>query len=179
MTPAERVMQRYQDGEANRAQQAAVQGLLASDADLARRFRQLERLDALLKTRTQHLPRPEVEPLVARVMEHLPAERPRAQATLSLGHVLVAMTAVASVVMAAILADMCRLWLPTEAIAAACALIGLALVVAARPLAHMESSLVAGFLARRLAVGDGEVLVCRALGIALILGAAHIAGLWS
>lgn len=179
MKPAERLLQRYHDGEASRAEKITVESMLAQDAELARRSRQLEWIDSGLRHQARNQTESGFDLLAGRVMERLPAESPRVQASFTLAHVLMASLAVGLILMAVLLADLCRPWLPTEAIAAACALAGLALVVAARPLAHIENSLLSGFLARRVTVGDGEVLVCRALGIALLIGAAHIVGLWS
>jgi anti-sigma factor RsiW len=179
MTPAERLLQRYQDGEANRAQQSAVEGLLASEPGLARQAQRLERMDGLLKARAGKLGEHDAAAMAAMVMERLPAEIPRMRTKLSVAHLLVGTMAVAMVGVTASIAPLMRPWLPVEGIAAACAFAGLALVVAARPLAQLENGMIARLMAIRLTVGDGEVLVCRALGIALLIGAAHIAGLWS
>lgn len=178
MTPNQQLVQRYHDGEANRVQQMAIEGLLAHDPALAQQSQALENLNQQLMAQAAGHQQRDVESLVAQVMERAPAETPKAHAAINLGHVLVGGFAIAMVAMAMVLADMCRLWLPVEGIAAACAIIGLALVVAARPLAQLENSLIGSLFSKRMVVGDGEVLVCRALGVALLVGAAHIIGLW-
>lgn len=179
MTPAEQLLQRYQDGEANRAQQVMVEGLIASDVALARKAQRLEHIDTLLRIQAERLPVSDPALVAERVMERLPAFIPRTQAKIGLGHVLVGGMTVALVILASLLTALFRPWMPTEGIATACAIVGLALLVAARPLAQIENSLLARLMAKRVTVGDGEVLVCRALGIALLIGAAHIVGIWS
>jgi anti-sigma factor RsiW len=176
MDPRDRLLQRYHDGVLDRAEQAVVEDWLRADPTLAAYSRRLDGMDAGLRADRLAAPAHDV---VAHIMATVPIQPPRQVPRLSLAHVLAAMLGVALVAMASALAANLRPWIPVEGIAAACALTGLALAVAAKPLMSLENGLLARLLARRVAVGDGEVLICRALGVALLVGAAHIAGLWS
>jgi len=182
MTPAERLIQRYHDGEIDRLDQAAVTRLVADDGDLAIYSRRLGRLDALLQAHSCAKAQGygvEAADFAADIMIRVPTAVPTKPQKISIGHLVVGALAITLVAGVAILADLLRAWIDVEGIAAGCALAGLALVVAARPLVGAENGLLGRLLMKRVVVGDGEVLVCRLLGLALIIGGAHIAGIWS
>ncbi len=183
MRQEDRLIQRLRDGELGAAEAAGLERLVRDDPVLRIRAERLEQLDDLLRARTLYQ-RASAQAasggrrgdagLVAAVMARVPAAPPRRQIHLSIGHV--AVVAIAGIVIAAgwCLRDPMRDLLPVGTIAAVGALLGLALFVAAKPLLAIEASLVARMLRKRIPVGDGDVLVCRVLGVALVIGAVHI-----
>lgn len=177
-----RFIQRFLDGELGRAESAAVEAQLAARPALRSEAARLEALDGLMRRRSAAIAPVQPAEAVARVMERLPQRIPRRELQISVGHVAVGVVLAAFVVMAFAVADtltsVMRDVVPVWALAALSAAIGLALLVAARPLLHLEAGILARLFSRRLAVGDGEVLVCRLLGVALIVGGGHLARLW-
>jgi anti-sigma factor RsiW len=177
-----RFLQLRLDGELGRAESAAVESQLAEQPALRAEAGRLEALDGLLRRRGAALAPSQPAEAVARVMERLPQRLPKREVQISVAHVVVGVVLSAFVVMAFAVADSLASVMhdvvPVWALAALSAAIGLALLVAARPLLHLEAGILARLLSRRLAVGDGEVLVCRLLGVALIVGGAHLAHLW-
>ncbi len=183
MRQEDRLIQRLRDGELGAAEAAGLERLLCDDPALRADAERLERLDDLLRARALDQ-RAGAQAaagsgrgdaaLVAAVMARVPAAPPRRQLQLSFGHI--AVMAIAGIVIAAgwCLRDPMRDMLPVGTIAAVGALFGLALFVAAKPLMAIEASLIARMVRKRIPVGDGDVLVCRVLGVALVIGAVHI-----
>jgi anti-sigma factor RsiW len=173
-------IQRYHDGEATRAEAAWVEDMLAGQPELRIESTRLEHLHARLRTLAAQS-RPDstvVDALIVRVMAKLPERSPSRQAHVRMNHVLISIVVLICVVFGCGLTEQMRSFIPVEGIALTSALIGFCLVIAARPLANLEAAVFAKFLRRRIAVGDGEVLVCRVCGLALIVGGSHIIGWW-
>jgi hypothetical protein len=182
MTPNERLLQRFHDGELTQAEAAGVKHLLAQQPGLQRASVQLETLDGLFKTHASQLQLSDPAALAERIRYHLPSAIPKRQVQVSVMHVVASVVLVCFVGMGVLLADHLK-WIlndvvPLWSLALLSMASGAALLVAARPLLRLEAGLVQWMLRRRLSVGDGEVLVCRTLGVALIIGGIHIAGLW-
>ena len=177
-------LQRFHDGELPRAEAATVEHLLAGRDDLRQESQRMDALDQAMRAQaevTTSVADPAAQ--AAAIMTRLPARTPRAQVQVSMSHVVIAAVLVAFVGLAVAVADsmaaVMRDVVPVWALATVSGICGLALLVAARPLLHIEAGIIAKLMRRRLSVGDGEVLVCRVLGVALIVGGAHIAGVWS
>jgi hypothetical protein len=124
----------------------------------------------------------DVAQLETRIRERLPATPPQKHVQISGAHLVTAVVLVSFVALAVMVADQLSTVLqgavPVWPLAIISAAIGLSLLVAARPLLRLEAGMLNRLVRRRIAVGDGEVLVCRVLGVALVIGGAHIAGLW-
>jgi anti-sigma factor RsiW len=178
----DRLLQRLHDGELSQAEAAGVQQVLDGRPDLHAAAKRLDTLDALLRDHAVAARSADSAALEERIRAALPLTPPRRQVQISGAHLVTAAVLVAFVALAVMVADQLSqvmrdavpVW-PLAAISAAC---GLSLLIAARPLLRLEMGMLNRLLRRRLAVGDGEVLVCRVLGVALIVGGAHIAGLW-
>ncbi len=178
----DRLLQRLHDGELSQAEAAGVQHLLAGRADLQAASARLDVLDGLLKDHAVAARSVDVSALEARIRAALPLTPPKREVQVSAAHIVTAAVLVSFVALAVMVADqlseVMREVVPVWSLAVVSAACGLSLLIAARPLLRLESSMLARLLRRRLSVGDGEVLVCRVLGVALIVGGAHIAGLW-
>jgi hypothetical protein len=176
------LLQRFHDGELTQAEAAGVEPLLAQQPALRAASHQLDALDGLLKAHAMRVQTTNTADLVERIRANLPTTVPKREVQVSVMHVVASVVLACFVAMGAFLADHMK-WLLSDMIpmwslaiiAMAC---GFSLLIAARPLLHLEAGFIQWMLRRRLAVGDGEVLVCRVFGIALILGGTHIAGLW-
>ncbi len=178
----ERLLQRLHDGELSRAEAAGVQHLLGARADLQSSSTRLDALDALLKDHAVASRVSDVSALEARIRQSLPATPPKREVQISAAHLVTAVVLVSFVALAVMIAnqlsEVMRDVVPVWSLAVISAACGLSLLIAARPLLHLEAGMLNRLLRRRLSVGDGEVLVCRVLGVALIVGGAHIAGIW-
>lgn len=176
-------LQRFHDGELPRAEAATVEHLLAGRDDLRQESQRFDALDQAMRAQAE-VTSVATDPTAqaAAIMARLPARTPRAQVQISISHVVAAAVLVAFVGLAVAVADTMASVMhdvvPVWALATVSGVCGFALLVAARPLLRIEAGIVARLLRRRLSVGDGEVLVCRVLGVALIVGGAHIAGVW-
>jgi anti-sigma factor RsiW len=182
MKPNDLLLQRFHDGELSQAEAAGLDRLMRERPELKAASQRLDALDALLKDHVAEVRTGQVAELVDRIQQALPSTIPKRQVQISGVHVVVAAVLVSFVGLAVMVADqltgVMRDVVPVWSLACISAICGLALLIAARPLLRIEAGLFNRLLRRRLAVGDGEVLVCRALGVALIVGGAHIAGLW-
>jgi hypothetical protein len=178
----DRLLQRLHDGELSQAEAAGVQHLLAGRPDLRLASARLDALDGLLKDHAVIARVSDASVLEARIRAALPSTPPKREVQISAAHLVTAVVLVSFVALAAMVADqlteVMRDVVPVWSLAVISAACGLALLIAARPLLRLETGMLNRLLRRRLAVGDGEVLVCRVLGVALIVGGAHIAGLW-
>jgi predicted anti-sigma-YlaC factor YlaD len=176
----EHLLQRYHDGELGRADAAAIERLLAERPELRELSRRVDRLDGLMRERAAQANGRASDPtrLIAAMMERLPQRPPQKHLHLSMAHLALGALAVAVIGLGYAVAGIMRDLVPVGAVAVAGALIGLTLVLAARPLMAFEASLFARLMRQRLSVGDGEVLVCRVLGVALIIGGIHVIGVW-
>lgn len=178
----DRLLQRLHDGELSQAEAAGLQHLLAGRPDLQASSLRLDALDGLMKDHAAEARSADVSALEARIRAALPLTPPKREVQISAAHLVTAAVLVSFVALAAMVADqlseVMRDVVPVWSLAVVSAACGLSLLIAARPLLRLESSMLARVLRRRMAVGDGEVLVCRVLGVALIVGGAHIAGLW-
>jgi anti-sigma factor RsiW len=178
----DRLLQRLHDGGLSQAEAAGLQRLLGGRPDLQAASRRLDALDALLKDHAVEARVQDVAALETRIREHLPTTAPKREVQVSGMHLVTAVVLVSFVALAVMVAnelgDVMRDVIPVWSLAAVSAAFGLSMLVAARPLLRLEAGIINRFLRRRMAVGDGEVLVCRVLGVALIVGGAHIAGLW-
>ncbi len=182
MQPNDRLLQRFHDGELTQAEAAGIEHLLAQQPSLLAASQQLDQLDQLLKAHVERTVTSDPAELADRIRYHLPTTIPKREVQVSVMHVVAAVVMVCFVAMGVILADNMK-WIlhdvvPMWSLALIAMLCGGALLIAARPLLRLEAGIIQWMLRRRLAVGDGEVLVCRALGVALIIGGTHIAGLW-
>ena len=178
----DRLLQRFHDGELSQAEAAGLQRLMAERPPLQAASRRCDALDALLKDHAADARVSDVALLESRIREHLPSTPPRREVQVSGLHLVTAVVLVSFVGLAVMVAnqlsEIMRDVVPVWSLACISAACGLSLLVAARPLLRLEAGMVNRLLRRRMAVGDGEVLVCRVLGVALIVGGAHIAGLW-
>lgn len=178
----ERLLQRLHDGELSQAEAAGIQHILAGRPDLQAASSRLDMLDGLLKDHAVAARTSDVSALEARIRERLPSTPPKREVQISAAHIVTAAVLVSFVGLAVMVADqlseVMRDVVPVWSLAVISAACGLSLLIAARPLLRLEAGMLNRLLRRRLSVGDGEVLVCRVLGVALIVGGAHIAGLW-
>ena len=178
----DRLLQRLHDGELSQAEAAGLQHLLAGRPELQATSTRLDALDALLKDHAVVARVSDASALEARIRERLPATPPKREVQISAAHIVTAIVLVSFVGLAVMVAnqlsEVMRDLVPVWTLAVISAACGLSLLVAARPLLRLEAGMLNRLLRRRLSVGDGEVLVCRVLGVALIVGGAHIAGLW-
>ena len=179
----DRLLQRLHDGELSQAEAAGLQQLLAGRPDLQATSTRLDALDSVFKDHAAELSQAsDVSVLEARIRERLPATPPAREVQISAAHLVTAVVLVSFVGLAVMVADqlteVMRDAVPVWSLAIISAACGLSLLIAARPLLRLEAGMLNRLLRRRLSVGDGEVLVCRVLGVALIVGGAHIAGLW-
>jgi anti-sigma factor RsiW len=178
----DRLLQRLHDGELSQAEAAGLDHLLAGRPDLKAASHRLDSLDALLKDHAVTARSRDVSLLEARIRERLPVTPPKRAVQISGAHLVTAAVLVSFVALAVMVAnqlsEVMRDIVPVWSLAMISGACGLSLLIAARPLLHLEAGMLNRLLRRRMAVGDGEVLVCRVLGVALIVGGAHIAGLW-
>lgn len=178
----DRLLQRLHDGELSQAEAAGLQHLLSGRPDLQATSAKFDALDGLLKDHAAVARAADVSALEARIRAALPLTPPKREMQISAAHLVTAAVLVSFVALAVMVADqlseVMRDVVPVWTLAVVSAACGLSLLIAARPLLRLESSMLGRLLRRRMAVGDGEVLVCRVLGVALIVGGAHIAGLW-
>ncbi len=176
------LLQRLHDGELSQAEAAGLQRLMGERPELQATSRRYDALDALLKDHAVEVRLQDVAVLEARIREHLPTTAPKREVQVSGLHLVTAVVLVSFVGLAVMVAnelsEVMRDVVPVWSLAAISAACGLSLLIAARPLLRLEAGMVNRLLRRRLSVGDGEVMVCRVLGVALIVGGAHIAGLW-
>ncbi len=182
MQANERLLQRFHDGELTQAEAAGVEHLLAQQPALRAASLQLDALDGLFKEHATRVHATSTADLVQRIRANLPLTVPKREVQVSVMHVVASVVLACFVAMGVFLADNLK-WLlndmiPMWSLALIAMACGLSMLVAARPLLHLEAGIFQWMLRRRLAVGDGEVLVCRVFGVALILGGTHIAGLW-
>ena len=175
-----RLLQRYQDGEATRAEAVGAERLLATSSEVQAQAKRREALDQMLLQHAQDIRHANRSPsgLVQAAMQLLPQRPPKRQVRLSVGHLLVGCVALGAIIMGSALPEHLRESLLTNLVALVCGIAGIALVLAARPLVQLEASVFSRLMRRRLAVGDGDVLVCRVLGLALLIGGSHVVGLW-
>jgi anti-sigma factor RsiW len=180
MSADHELLQRYHDGEATRAQAVGAERLLADQPALRAQAQRLDALDQIMHEHAQISRAGHSTPsgLVQAAMQRLPNRVPRRQVRLSVGQMTVATLALAGIIIGSLLTERLRSVMPADAVALISVLAGVALVLAARPLLQIEASLFSRLMRRRLAVGDGDVLVCRVLGIALLIGGSHVVGLW-
>lgn len=178
----DRLLQRLHDGELSQAEAAGLQRLVGERPDLQASSRRFDALDALMKDHAVEARSHDVSQLEARIREALPTTAPKREVQISGAHIVTAIVLVSFVALAVMVADqlsdVMRDVVPVWSLAMISGACGLSLLVAARPLLRLEAGMFNRLLRRRLSVGDGEVLVCRVLGVALIVGGAHIAGLW-
>lgn len=178
----DRLLQRLHDGELSQAEAAGLQHLVAGRPDLQAASTRLDALDGLLKDHAVAARTSDASALEARIRERLPSTPPKREVQISAAHLVTAVVLVSFVGLAVMVADqlseVMRDVVPVWSLAIISAACGLSLLIAARPLLRLEAGMLNRLLRRRLSVGDGEVLVCRVLGVALIVGGAHIAGLW-
>jgi anti-sigma factor RsiW len=178
----DRLLQRLHDGELSRAEAAGLQHLLAGRPDLQAASSRFDALDGLLKDHAAVSRVSDVSALEARIRQALPTTPPKREVQISAAHLVTAVVLVSFVALAVMVAnqlsEVMRDVVPVWSLAVISAACGLSLLIAARPLLRLEMGMINRLLRRRLSVGDGEVLVCRVLGVALIVGGAHIAGLW-
>lgn len=186
MNDHDRLLQRLHDGELSQAEAAGLQHLVAGRPELQAASTRLDALDGLLKHHAAEYracaSTTDASLLASRILERLPSTPPKREVQISAAHIVTAAVLVSFVGLAVMVADqltqVMRDVVPVWSLAIISAACGLSLLIAARPLLRLEAGMLNRLLRRRISVGDGEVLVCRVLGVALIVGGAHIAGLW-
>ncbi len=186
MNEHDHLLQRLHDGELSQAEAAGLQRLLTGRPDLQAVSTRLDALDALIKDHAAvYRASPgttDASVLAARILERLPSTPPKREVQISAAHIVMAVVLVSFVGLAVMVADQLtqamRDVVPVWSLAVVSAACGLSLLIAARPLLRLEAGMLNRLLRHRMSVGDGEVLVCRVLGVALIVGGAQIAGLW-
>jgi len=178
MKPGARYLQRHLDGCLTQAEAAAVERILAEQPRLQQQAVQLASLDALLRQRLSP-PAPGImDDRAARILARLPTTSPQRHLQFSLAHAGLAVLLLGLLGLVVYISEHLRGLLPMSSIAVILAFFALLLVVATRPLLHLEASLMARFFRQRVVVGDGEVWICRGFGVALLLVVAHIGGWW-
>lgn len=175
-------MHRYHDGELDGSQRAAVDESLAQHPELRSLSGRLERLDEALRLQAAQARIADggasAQTLIDQIMASAPRQAPKPGFTISFTQVIVGLCAVILILFTCCLMDLVRDLLPHGTVAAVSILFGLTLVVAARPLTRMEAGLFARFMRRRVPVGDGDALVCRIVGLALVVVSLHLMGVW-
>jgi anti-sigma factor RsiW len=174
MGPTDRLLQRALDGQLGPAENAGLRSMLAADPAAATAERTLADLDRLL--RSEAAPRRQAEQqtaLRARIMEGLPAVAPAQQVSLRLGDVVISCALVGMIVTTYGVMDLVLDRSLLLAVLAAISLLaGCGLLACAGALLG-DLRLLGRLLHRRVVVGPGEVLACRAVGFALAVG-----GIW-
>jgi anti-sigma factor RsiW len=182
MTPGERLLHRYHDGELDRSQRAAVDELLAHHPELRSLSGRLDRLDEALRLQAAQVKSVDggasAQTLIDQIMESAPRQAPKPGFTISYTQIIVGLCALLLILFTGCLMDLVRDLIPYGTVAAVSILFGLTLMVAARPLIRMEAGLFSRFMRRRIPVGDGDALVCRVVGFALVVVSLHMMGIW-
>ncbi len=173
MDSRERIVQRSVDGELGAAENAALQHLLASDQDARDTAQRMEGLDRLLRADAARLTRDEAadDMRVARICAKLPAGAPQRQQQLRLLDLIFAGIALTAVTLFYGLVGTMRDLLPLTSLAVISLIAGVLLISLASPLRRVETSFFSNLMKKRLNIGDGDLLVYRVTGIAIVIGA--------
>ncbi|MFW5830579.1 MAG: anti-sigma factor family protein [Planctomycetota bacterium] len=170
MNDRERLLQRYVDGELDRDAMRSCEALLAGDPELAERLAAWECTGSDYRALHRHVPG-SAEQRVARIMEDLPQAVPARTSAWSLVDLIYLGVVVIMIGLGfGLLAEMPRL-LPLSLVMVGSLLVGGMLLLLAEPLRQVETSLMTRLLRRRVPVRGADVLVVRAAGVALIIGA--------
>ena len=176
------LLQRFHDGELSQGEAVGLRRLLSDRPELQATSLRLDALHALLQDHTAEVRGADIAVLEARIRRALPLTPPKREVQVSVVHIITAVVLASFVGLAVMVADqlsdVVREIVPVWSLAVISATCGLVMLLAARPLVRLEAGMLNRLLRRRLSVGDGEVLVCRVLGVALMIGGAHIAGVW-
>ena len=176
------LLQRFHDGELSQGEAVGLRRLLGDRPELQATSLRLDALHALLQDHTAEVRGADIAVLEARIRQALPLTPPKREVQVSVVHIITAVILASFVGLAVMVADqlsdVVREIVPVWSLAVISATCGLVMLLAARPLVRLEAGMFNRLLRRRLSVGDGEVLVCRVLGVALMIGGAHIAGVW-
>jgi anti-sigma factor RsiW len=168
------LLQRAVDGQLGPAENAAVRCMIAGDPQIAAREQALTGLDQLL--RQAAAPRRQLadhQRLRERIMARLPANRPIEQVQLRIGDVVLGTAVIGLLVM-----TYGTLGLVLDRSLLLVLLAGISLVAGCGLLAFAgalrgDLPMLGMLLRRRIAVGPGEVLVYRAIGLTIAVG-----GIW-
>jgi hypothetical protein len=194
MRPADSLLQHLIDGEANGAEAAAAEHLLASDPALADRYKFLSDIDLLAKHRACAVTSDHTANAVlsAQLMDRLPAALPHRRVHVEIGSavaaLLISSVCTAGFFVAGTMDDLLPLtWMALGSIVG-----GLVIVLGIggfRPRRDEDTStyssgrlraptppgLLRRLLGYRFALGDGELLLYRAVGCILMVGGCYLA----
>ncbi len=173
MDSRQRIVQRSVDGELGAAENAALTHLLTSDQDARDTAQRMEGLDRLLRADAARLARDEAadDLLVAKICNHLPAGSPQRQQQIRIYDVAFAGIALTAVVLFYGLVGSMRDLLPLTSLAIISLAAGVLLVGLASPLRKAETSVFSRIMRKRMNIGDGDLMVYRVTGIAIVIGA--------
>lgn len=178
----DRLLQRFHDGELSQGEAVGLRRLLSERPELQATSQRFDALHALLQDHSAEVRGVDIAVLEARIRHALPLTPPKREVQVSVVHIITAVVLASFVGLAVMVADqlsdVVREIVPVWSLAVISATCGLVMLLAARPLVRLEAGMFNRLLRRRLSVGDGEVLVCRVLGVALMVGGAHMAGVW-
>lgn len=172
----DQTLQRYLDGELSSAEAQAVRTMLENKPELRQQFSREQAFDELLFNSANYRDDNEQHEQIASIMEALPAQAPQRKPSFSLAQMIFAALIVVSIGLSYGYAGNSNLEsiVPISLITITSIVIGFLLVFMARPIRRIEASLAARFLSWRLNVGQADVVMHRAAGIAIILGGAYL-----
>lgn len=168
MRQYERLLQRLIDGELSRHEAAGLAQLMQGRPELAEQERKLRDLAVLMSLDARH---EDGEALRSAILLRLPARPPRAEARVRPLDVLYAGLVIALISTTfAVLKVMTDQAMLLAVLAIISLVAGLALLLMAGWLRQTEAGMLSRLLRRPIAIGPGDVLVYRAVGLALALG---------
>jgi hypothetical protein len=172
----EQTIQRYLDGELSSAEAQAVQAMLDAQPGLKKQFVRAQAFDELLYQSASYRDDSQQHEQIASIMDSLPAAAPQRKPSFSLAQMVFAACLVICIGLSYGYAGSSDLEtiVPISIITIVSLVIGFLLVFMARPLRKVEASIAARFLNWRLNVGQADVIMHRAAGIAIILGGAYL-----
>jgi anti-sigma factor RsiW len=169
MHESHRQLQRYLDGELDIESARSIEALLATDEALRRQASRLERLEGDFRSVGRQGREPEEH--LGAILARLPAGRPIRQGGYRLVELVTAASLMISIWMVyAIMAQLPGL-MPLSMVMMGSLVVGALFMLLAEPLRYAEVGLLSRLLRQRLSVGQADVLVVRAAGLAIILGA--------
>lgn len=170
----QRLLQRHLDGRLGRDEAAGLRHMLVARPDLASQAAALDCLDIALRAQatTQQPP----AGLAARIATALPARPARAPFRLRLRDLIYANMAVGVVALTyAVLATITAQVQLLMALALVGLVGGTTVLILAGSLRRAEADALGRLLGRRIAIGRGDVLVYRTVGVALAVGGVWLA----
>ena len=173
MDERQRLLQRARDGVLGQAENAALQAMLSADSALAGHEGALTELDILLRREAAPRRQRPAEAHIAAVMQGISAHAPATSWHLRVGDVVMAATLISLIVVTyGIMGTMLNRSAMLVALAGVSLVAGCGLMAFAGAL-RGDLPLLGALLRQRMHLGNGEVLVYRAVGCAIAIG-----GVW-